>query len=250
MVSPDARIVAFLDSDDVWDPGHLSRAERALSLPDIEVYWAGVSGEAFSEDYIPVSQALPASQARAIDTFQDSYCVQDMHAVLCGAWWRHMHLSSTVISARLARRLRFEEHLKLSEDFAFLLDCAASGVPAVASDAPGVTRGQGANLWHGISFDDERVAAEKFIMMQLYKKFRRSPRLSAGLRRIIDARIEGRRQQFFWNQVRRIRSGKSLTLLIWLKWMIHDPVLMRTVLGRVFGRAPDPGRYVIPLETA
>lgn len=249
-VSRDARMVAFLDSDDVWDPDHLARAERALSLPGVGIYWAGISGEDFSENYQPVSRALSVLEARPIDTIMHAYMINNLYAVLCGAWWRHMHLSCTVISAAISRQVRFDEGLQFSEDFAFLMECARCETRAVASDAPGAVRGKGANVWHGLSFDDERVAIEKFIMMRLYKRLRRDPHLSDGSRRIIDARIEGRRQQFLWNQLRRLRNGRMPCLSLWSKWVVCDPAITRTVLGRLFGRAPDPGRYVIPLETA
>ncbi|MEM7767264.1 MAG: glycosyltransferase family A protein [Pseudomonadota bacterium] len=249
-VSDQARIVAFLDSDDIWDPGHLARCATALSKPGIDLFWAAVSGDEFSEDYVPVSSVLNRGESEPLLGMPQAYWVRDLRPVLCGPWWRHMHLSCTAITASLAQKVRFRETLRLSEDFAFLMDCAQIAEGAVASDAPGMARGTGDNIWHGMAFDDARLALEKYTMMTLYKSLQRDQALAPEARKILDARIEGRRQQFFWNQVHRLKGRKAPTVGLWMKWIARDPAILRTAFGRLLKQAPRQSRYVIPLEDA
>ncbi|MEM0984891.1 MAG: glycosyltransferase family 2 protein [Pseudomonadota bacterium] len=249
-VSDRARIVAFLDSDDCWDEAHLARAVEALSKPGIDVFWAAVTGDGFSEDYAPASKVLGRAQAEPLLDMPQSYWVRDLRQVLCGPWWRHMHLSCTAITADLARSVRFRENLHLSEDFAFLMACAQKAESAIVSEAPGMARGTGDNLWHGMAFDDAKLALEKYTMMTLYKALRRDPDLAPDGRKILDARIEGRRQQFYWNQVHRLKGRKWPTVSLWLRWVLRDPAILRTVSGRLLKQAPRQSRYVIPLEEA
>jgi len=249
-VSDKAQLVAFLDSDDVWDEGHLARCVRALAKPGIDVFWAAVSGDAFSEDYAPVTRVLNRDEYEPLLDMPQSYWVRDLRRVLCGPWWRHMHLSCTAITATLAREVRFREDLRLSEDFAFLMACAQKAEGAIASEAPGMARGTGDNLWHGMAFADRRLALEKYTMMTLYKALRSDPELAPEWRRVLDARIEGRRQQFYWNQVHRLKGLKPPSLGLWVRWILRDPAILRTTLGRLLKRAPRQSRYVIPLEEA
>lgn len=249
-VREDAGFVAFLDSDDVWAPGHLNRCADALSYPEVDIFWAAVAGEGFAENYAPVSKVLPADDLARVPDTPDAYFIRDLRDVLCGQWWRHMHLSCTAISRDLAARVRFREDLRFSEDFAFLLACAQRARRAIATDAPGMARGQGDNLWHGAAFEDERVALEKYTMVTLYRTMQRDPALSAQSRRVLDARMEGRRQQFYWNQIHRLKAGKAPSFGLWGKWILRDPSILKTALGRLFKQSPRQERYVIPLDDA
>jgi len=249
-VSDDAEIVCFLDSDDTWDVNHLSRCVQALRRPGIDVFWAAVSGDAFSESYAPVSKVLGMDACEPMLDMPGAYWIKDLRSVLCGQWWRHMHLSCTAITSALARHVRFRDDLRLSEDFAFLMACAQRAESAIASEAPGMARGTGDNLWHGMAFEDARLALEKYTMMTLYKALQRDPELAPLSRKILDARIEGRRQQFYWNQVRRLKARKLPTLGLWAKWIMRDPSIIRTTLGRFLKQAPRQSRYVIPLDEA
>ncbi len=249
-VSDKAAVVAFLDSDDVWDSGHLARCVEALGKPGIDLFWAAVSGETFSEDYAPVSRVLGRDEYEPLLDMPQGFWVRDLRRVLCGPWWRHMHLSCTAITAGLARQVRFREDLRLSEDFAFLMACAQIAEGAIASEAPGMARGTGDNLWHGMAFEDRRLALEKYTMMTLYKALRADPALDPEAGRVLVARIEGRRQQFYWNQVHRLKRRKLPSFGLWLRWIARDPAILRTALGRILKRAPRQSRYVIPLEEA
>ena len=249
-VSQDARFVAFLDSDDAWDPHHLDRAVAALSTDGVDMFWGAVSGDHFDEDYALASAMVEPHNQAPLEGVEDGFRIDRFSAVLCGPWWRHMHLSCLVIAANVARQTRFRKGMNLGEDFAFLIDAAAHVRAAAASDAPAMARGTGDNLWHGMAFEDVRLAREKLITMGLYKDLKRNPALTDHERALIDARLEKRRIQFYWNQVERLKKHKRLDWSLWRGWLGRDPALLATALRIAMKREPNPARYVIPLEEA
>lgn len=245
-VSDTARFVAFLDSDDAWTPDHLARAARAFEAEDVDLFWDALApDETFGDFRAPGAMIDPALQAAAPDAGA-GFAVTNLNKVLCRQWWRHMHLSCTAISGRLARTLRFREDLGYCEDFEFFRQGADAARRVIAQDAPGVARGSGDNLWHGVDGRHPRYAVEKYTMMTLFKVLKTSSDVDAEDRAHLDMRLQVSREQFYWNQVHRFKSGDGVALGLWARWIAHDPRLIALAASLIFKTNKNGGKTVIP----
>ena len=239
----DAELVAFLDSDDVWLQGHLQRAEQALSQDSVTLFYDGVEpDDTLTEQYLPVSKILPADEfLRRADPAEQ---VEISHplSVMCGEWFRHMHLSVTVLRADLARKLRFDPAFKLAEDFEFFCQCARQPGRWIADDRPGVRRGRGENLWQGAETSDERYSREKFYSMWALTRLAQKSDLSPELEKRVRERIQLYREQFYWAQRDRMKAGRSPNLGLWASFLARDPALAGFAWSRLTNRpAPKAG---------
>lgn len=245
-VSEDARMVAFLDSDDAWTLDHLARAHAAIVEAGADVFWDALPPDERFGSFRAPSAMIPEAARRPEPRVERGYAAPNLHTVLCGQWFRHMHLSCTAISARLARQVRFQEDLSLCEDFEFYCRCGDIAELAIASDAVGCARGAGDNLWHGTGFLDVRTAREKLIMMKLLKTLRRSPRLGESDREVLGLRIQRAREQFYWIQVAQMKSRRPPTFALWADWLAHDPALIGLVASLVLKTNPNGGETTVP----
>lgn len=252
-ISDSALFVAFLDSDDVWGPDHLRLAVDALRA-GAEFYWCGAEAdEGFTSGDLPsafVADAVPTEQ------MAQSFQVHEtgLASVLVGQWWRHMHLSKTVISRRLATLIRFDRSLDTCEDFDFYRRCADYSPTIVTSDKIALRRGKGDNIWHGTAFSDPKVGTERFRMLRQLRLLRRHKTLAASDLEMINKRIERARETFIWHQFERLKQGKSLSVQACLKWMAFDPSVLVTLFKLKFkpgyvGQDPDSPNEAPPSLT-
>lgn len=250
-VSPGTDYVAFLDSDDAWQPHHLAHACDALSRPGARLFYDGVEADdAFAEAYAPPSALLdPRRMTRPGDA---PHLIQIDHplALLCGPWFRHMHLSVTVLTAELARDVRFDPAFPYADDFDFFHKCARRGGIWVIDDRPGARRGTGDNLWHGVGPADIRYSREKLFSARILARLEREPDLDAQSRTALRARRQLYRSQFYWAQRDRMRAGHGPDLALWRRFLASDPRLVGFVLARLLRRPlpnlPDPADGVEP----
>ncbi len=240
-VAPDTRFVAFLDSDDVWQPQHLARACKALSRPGARLFQDGVEAdEAFAEGYAPPSDLIDPRRAHRPGDAPHLLQVDHPIRLLCGPWFRHMHLSVTVLTTELARRVRFDPAFSYADDFDFFHKCARQGGTWFIDDRPGARRGTGDNLWHGVGPADMRYSMEKLFSARILARLERDPDLDPGSRSELQARRMLYRSQFYWAQRDRMRAGAGPDLALWRRFLASDPRLASFALARLLRRPlPD-----------
>lgn len=245
-VSDDAEFVAFLDSDDEWTTDHLTRAATAMSQDGVDLFWDALAEDAKFGDFAEPSRLIDPAIREALKDCDGVYEVFNMRKVMCGPWWRHLHLSCTVISAQIAKQIRFREDLGLAEDFEFFLQCAQNANRVTASDIPGTERGEGDNIWHGVTADDIRYAKEKLIMADLLLDFREDPLLDAKDHEVLHLRLQNVREQFYWSQTRRIKAMKFINLDLLTKWLARDPGFVGLALSLMFKTSKTGGKTMVP----
>lgn len=244
-VSDDAEFVAFLDSDDEWTTDHLTRAATAMSQDGVDLFWDALAEDAKFGDFAEPSRLIDPAIREALKDCDGVYEVFNMRKVMCGPWWRHLHLSCTVISAQIAKQIRFREDLGLAEDFEFFLQCAQNANRVTASDIPGTERGEGDNIWHGVTADDIRYAEEKLIMADLLLDFREDPLLDAKDQEVLHLRLQNLREQFYWSQTRRIKAMKFINLDLLIKWLARDPGIVGLALSLIFKTSKTGGKTMV-----
>ena len=241
------RMVAFLDSDDLWNPDHLERAVKVFNNAEIDFYWASVERDpAFTENYDRPSEVIPSDLQRPLTGVDDVFEVTSLQKVLCGQWFRHMHLSSTVISGYLASKVRFDRDLEVSEDFDFLRRCSLVARRCASTDSAGVRRAYGDNIWQGAQATDFLYAVEKYRMMMMLKEMKHAPQLDPSDLELLDLRIQSCRERFYWSQAHRLKGRMGPHWRIWGNWIMSDPKLLGLVASLLFKVNKNGGRTIIP----
>ncbi|MEO1305076.1 MAG: glycosyltransferase [Pseudomonadota bacterium] len=226
-VRPDARFVAFLDSDDFWSKEHLQTAVTALDL-GADMFWGQVATDgSFDTDSAPSDIVPPDQRNSTIES--GTYLSQHLPRMLVGEWWRHMHLSATVMRAELAARIRFDTKLRSTEDFDFFRRAAALSPTVCFSDHVSVTRGVADNIWHNLEFEDPRVAQERYNTFQQLTLLTELPGLSDHDHAVLQWRRNVAREQFIWTQFNRRAKGDPIQFNLIFKWLMMDPGLLQTV---------------------
>jgi len=225
-----------LDSDDTWLPGHLERAAAALDRPGVTLFYDTIRiDDKFAEGYLPPAEIIdPAHFVRPSDA-PDLMQIGSPLQLLCGEWYRHMHLSVTVLSGALARQVRFDRNFTIADDFEFFYQCARQPGTWLIDTRNGAERGTGANIWHGIKTSALRYSQEKYYSMLVLKRMARVHSLDSASKAAARDRVRIYREQFFWAQRDRIREGQSPSLDLWVKYLLHDPGFGGFVLSRLGG---------------
>lgn len=236
-VSPEAVAVLFLDSDDEWQPGHLRRAYEAIKA-GADLFWSAViAGDGFDTDSTP----LDCIDKENLSDFpvEGVYEVKSFGHEIVRHWWRHMHLSTTAFSGRVARQLKIPKGLRTTEDLALYLQAARLARRTATSNEVGVVRGTGDNTWHGVVFEEKLFSIEKYNSAMLLRDFRSEPRLTDADREVLDARVNRYRSLFFWSQLTRLKKGHPPLLKLWLQWILKDPGMIGFAFSRLLKRR-DP----------
>lgn len=232
-VGPDTEFVALLDSDDQWLPGHLERAIAALSRPGASFFYDTIRiDQKFAEGYAEPAKVLGASMVEAKPGEPALLRIRHPMRVLCGEWYRHMHLSVTVLSGELARKVRFDASFTIADDFEFFYQCARHTGGWYIDTRNGAERGTGANIWHGVKTTDLRYSQEKMFSMIVLSRLLREPSVDGETREIARTRIRTFREQFYWAQRDRMKSGQGANPDLWVRFIRNDPALAGFALAR------------------
>jgi len=149
--------VAFLDSDDAWQPGHLRRAvtalDRGFDLYCADWQFAGEAETAFARTGFDPTRGDPqgAGLWQLGESLFDRVFGRGNMA----------HLSTTVYRYAAAADLRFVPGLAMGEDIIFYLDLARRDIRTVVSNEIDMIRGAGeigaVNIYEGSGWGSPRA---------------------------------------------------------------------------------------------
>lgn len=120
-VTPEHCHVAFLDSDDVWTEDHLQHAVEALGL-GYDFYFSDYTWPSRSSTRL--TQTHLTEFGKALGDDERLFALDaDFFEIILTLW--PVHVSATVIDAKVLGSIRFDERLRLSsEDQMYFLECA------------------------------------------------------------------------------------------------------------------------------
>ncbi len=211
-IDPSTDYVAFLDSDDIWQPDHLQHAVDALGQ-DCDFYFcdhhsAGSAHSYFNKlreeqvQYRLTDALVPGSDNEKLD---DQLIYLDERSASLAIVRRYLAHTSTMVFRRAPMaHLRFFEKLRFSgEDYLFSLELAHVARKTCCSHRLNVHRGNGIDLYTG-SCGWSNPNRPRLILDDL-KCFLRAKTLFLDddtVRRAVDRRIKKYRTEFLWLTLR------------------------------------------------
>ena len=235
-VSAQTELVAFLDSDDTWMPGHLAAAEAAMTRFSADCYFASITGG--DEFYYHFGIADLAASEAVVRLSDDPPLVEipGLTQVMLKNW-SFLHLSAMVIGRPLFERVRFDAALRLAaEDVLFFCDCVLAARRVVLSAAAGAVRGEGLNIFHGVDNDSPQFLRQQFntwvALDRLEQRFAERPAEIASLR----SYKQTARRQALWSQARRVKRRKLPQFDMLARWAIRDPRLFTSAFALAVGK--------------
>ncbi len=219
-IDPSTEFVAFLDSDDIWQPDHLQHAIDALGQ-DCDFYFCDhhSSGSANSyfaklrEEQVRYKLADALVPALPDDDNDAQLIYLNKRSASLAIVRRYLAHTSTIVFRREPMAdLRFFENLRFSgEDYLFSLELAHAGRKTCCSHKINVFRGNGIDLYTG-SCAWSHPHRPRLVLDDL-KGFIRAKTLFVDddvVRRIVDQRIKTYRTEFIWLTLRGLFVARRL----------------------------------------
>jgi succinoglycan biosynthesis protein ExoW len=230
------RFVAFLDSDDVWMPGHLENAHASLTRFDGDCYFASIRGG--EEFYYHFNMLELAKSERVVELSLTPLVMEvpDIASVMLKNW-SFLHLSCMALARPLFEKVRFEAELRLAaEDVLFFSDCMLAAKRVLLCNEDGALRGRGVNIFHGIDNDSPQFVRQQFntwiALDTLEQRFSRRPGDVASIRSYKD----NARRQALWSQMRQIRRRKVPQIALLARWVLRDPSILQSAVKLAVGK--------------
>ncbi|WP_041300131.1 glycosyltransferase family A protein [Hyphomicrobium sp. MC1] len=197
-----ADVVAFLDSDDFWDPHHLAKGLAALAQ-GAEFYFANNFYEDKRTwfDGLEGIDALKAASRLGDDGIYHISGASIMPFMLqdCLA-----HTSTVMFDNRIHGAMRFDEDLAFAgEDYLFWLTLSSKAKAVAFSAAPMAARGRGMDLYRGaLDWNRPECIRRLFYALLLHKKVRERFCTTSASKSVIDAKIVKLRQGIIYLLIR------------------------------------------------
>ncbi len=142
----DIDYVAFVDSDDVWAPGHLSGALSAFGA-GVDLFFSDHHREDLFGSYLADQQSKLDEMTQPAGASADLLVVKPDKS---GIFMLQVVPATSTVAYRWSgnARLRFKPHLRTAgEDHVFLLELVAAGATVGVSKANTVLCGKGVNIY-------------------------------------------------------------------------------------------------------
>jgi succinoglycan biosynthesis protein ExoW len=242
-VPANARVVAFLDSDDAWSEDHLTRALAAIEA-GAELYFAKTAG--MDDLDAPSDEAWPgAAEIRSPFAVPDTHVLNERF--LAYTIRRGLPLQTLVVRSTLCRSIRFATHLhRAGEDLTFTLALTRVSQLNVFSNRVEASLGRGVNIYrstltHGSPDAIPRLLDEVQSRLDLASQVRGVPLLVTENAKMRSMTLSGLAVQMLHAARRgRVRSLLRIARYVAVTPTIAGPLARETVracLGRI--RSPS-----------
>ncbi len=247
-IDPGTQYIAFIDSDDVWEAGHLARLLRAFDAGcDMAFANSRRFGHADTRFEWGKGQRyqLRASEHEALG--------DEVYAFRGDFFDFAVHRSAIISTSTLAYRfgtmpdLRFNTALFNGQDRFFKLQCSQHARRVGISMAVGATEGQGENIFDSSGWGSEKGLRLLHSYIQLPKLILATLPLTPPQRRHVQAQLEETRQSVLSTTLHLLRAGKRVDWRMLARTLRADPItllilprsLWRALRRRAEGRAKD-----------
>jgi len=222
-VPPDADFIAFLDSDDVWTPGHLGNAIAALG-DDLDFYFAnhlepGARRDAFAwhrrldSGHTPLDRG--SSTWRYVGDMVDQVILANV-----------IETSTVVFRRDRLGQLRFREDFRSAyEDHLFWIAAAGESRGFAFSRDVEARYGYGVSIWRSICLGSDRLMPSLIDQRRYYREISRVHAVSDLRRTTIRTREREIRTAVVADVLHRARRRMPLDLAALRAYLALDPGL-------------------------
>lgn len=222
-ISKETRYVAFLDSDDQWEPFHLSHAVKALEADNdfyfSDLYQLGQTITGFNRakririDEHPLLFSDDAELHQYVGNMQEQIVTGNIIGTSTVVY-RYAHLPA----------LRFREDLvRAGEDYIFWLELTGSTQKIAFSSVAECTYGKGVNIYSGTKFG----TPEYFELIYYETKYKKTIlsefKLSSEARNQIKASMKLLGLNSLRAILHELRKGKFVDMALFLKYVLLFP---------------------------
>ncbi|KQQ59721.1 succinoglycan biosynthesis protein exow [Rhizobium sp. Leaf311] len=239
-VPAETTYVAFLDSDDIWTPDHLSNAAFSLDTFGGDCYWASMQASDEFYYHFAMSELEKNEAANRLSETPKVIELPDLASVMLRNW-SFLHLSCMVIGRPLFEKVRFDPALRLAaEDVLFFCDCILASSRTLLCDDAGAMRGMGVNIFHSIDNTSPEFLRQQFntwvALDTLQERFSSRP---ADVESIASYKNTARKQAL-WSQAGKLKRRKAPEMGLLFKWMMRDPAILRAAVELGTGKLTGP----------
>ncbi len=227
----DADFIAFLDSDDIWQAGHLETALRAL---------AGEAAFYFSENYYEPGRTWFSTLGQSARLLAEAHdegggvysidneTLRSMFIYDCLA-----HTSTVVLNARRLAVIRFDTaQTHGGEDYIFWLTAITQSRRSAFCTEPKVHRGRGIDLCRGAyDWSSPLCARRIYYDLLLGKKIIRDFSRSDEERTKLAAETDTRRRELLSVLIRNSLVHARHCLPVWAQLTVNDPAFFLKLPG-------------------
>lgn len=231
LLPPRIELVAFLDSDDQWCPGHLNRAVAALDSGN-DFYFSNFLDIGHSVGGFETNKLVDPAEHEAIAGVPGAYVYKaDLRSAILGG--NPIETSTVVFRRATCGDLRFRQEFRHAyEDLMFWFEMAARSSRIAFSSEIGARYGTGINMYRGISTGSDAavraILGSTLFRARVRDSFSLSPIQSAKIR----ARLQENRKAFVYELLHRLRRRR--------------PFLWKELQS--FVRADPPSTVLLPWE--
>jgi succinoglycan biosynthesis protein ExoW len=219
-----AAYVAFLDSDDVWREGHLSRAVAALS-EGLDFYFADGNAEGaavgrFGTLPFDVSVHECIDHSRKIYRFRGDFLDMLLR-------WTPVITSTVVMRRDKLGLVRFPPWRGICEDLLYWLQVAITGPNVGFSAAAGVTGGrEGLHISHKGEWNTDKALTMASDYIRYYRRVLESIPLSDTQRANIHERARSKRIEFLLVAGSMLKAGRIPSPLRVGLFLLRNPMVV------------------------
>jgi succinoglycan biosynthesis protein ExoW len=232
-ISPETTYVAFLDSDDAWEPNHLRNAAAALGN-DLDFYFANHLEPDRQVDEFARRKAMVPAQHTPLN--RGSSCFQfvgDMRDQIIRA--NVIETSTVVFRWSALRGVRFSPGCRYAfEDHLFWLDAVSVSRGIAFSTDVECTYGRGVSIWRSSTLGGELAFRQILDQLRFLRRVRSQYAITGLQRQTLQERLGNLRTRFIEEVLHRARRGMAIDWRSTARILRHDPVVMALGLPLAF----------------
>ena len=222
-----AQIIAFLDSDDIWQPNHLSRLRQAFDQ-GADLYlsnWEEMNGSSMLDRLLPMLEGESTATPPGSGLYRHRGVLADRHLTQ-----PFFYLSATAVRRETLGHVRFDEALRhAGEDFMYAFELARSRPSFWFSSAVTVLSREGVNMYRSVRWGTEASFRGLHDAIVSLRRALGTGGLAADSVASARRQLQVYRVDFLLQALHCIRQGKSAPLRAALRVVLADPAVLLTL---------------------